>query len=167
MPAEPLFDYSQFDYDNPKYDLAEIRRINPQRYEMEQLTGVVHIDQERRGVVGFKEVTDQEFWVAGHMPDFPLMPGVVQCECGAQLAGFYARSTKLLGGAFIGFGGMSEVRFRRPIYPGCRLILMALVTKVRPNRLVHFNFQGFVDDKLMFSGAMTGVSINPDQRASQ
>ena len=67
-------------------------------------------------------MTDKEFWVRGHMPDFALMPGVVLCECAAQLGGFYARKYKVLGGGdFLGFGGMEEVRFRSPVFPGDRL----------------------------------------------
>ncbi|MEO1995327.1 MAG: beta-hydroxyacyl-ACP dehydratase, partial [Planctomycetaceae bacterium] len=61
------------------------------------------------------------------------------------------------------FGGMTEVRFRRPVFPGSRLVLMTGVTKVRPNRRVEFIFQGYVDQKLVFSGTMIGVPINRDQ----
>ena len=106
------------------YDAASIimgperlREMNPQRHEMEQLTGIVYVDRDQHVIVGFKDVTDQEFWVPGHMPGFPLMPGVILCECAAQLAGFYARKYDLLGGDYLGFGGMEEVRFRQPVYP--------------------------------------------------
>src|SRR6185295_10997740 len=104
-------------------DIEAIRAINPQRGAMEQLTAIVHIDREKHGVVGFKDVTDKEFWIQGHMPGFPLMPGVVMCECIAQIAGYYARKYQILGGEFVGFGGMDNVRFRSPVFPNSRLIL--------------------------------------------
>ena len=164
MPPPLIYNVEEFDFDNPLYDLNDIRRVNPQRHEMEQLTAVVDIDAEGRRALGYKDVTDEEFWVTGHMPGFPLMPGVILCECAAQLAAFYARKEKLLGGDYLGFGGMTDVRFRRPVFPGCRLILMTGVTKVRPNRRVEFDFQGLVDQRVVFGGTMIGVPINRDQK---
>ena len=163
MPPPPLFEYQQLDFDKPMFDLEEIRKVNPQRFEMEQLTAVVHADQENGCIVGYKDITDQEFWIAGHMPNFPLMPGIVLCECAAQLAGFYARKFDLLGGDFLGFGGMDSVRFRAPVLPNCRLILLCKILKVRPKRLAEFEFQGFVDEKMVFNGTMIGVPISRDE----
>ena len=166
MPPTQLYDLDSLSMD-PLFDLEAIRAVNPQRFEMEQLTAVVHVDEEGLGIVGYKDVTDEEFWVRGHMPDFPLMPGVVLCECAAQLAGFFARKFDLLGaGDFLGFGGMSDVKFRRPVYPGQRLVLMAKVTSVRPKRRAEFDFQGFVEGKMVFEGSMIGVPIDESQRPS-
>lgn len=164
MRPETLFDLTQLNlnFDKPLYDIHEIRKVNPQRHEMEQLTAVVHIDREVDGLIGFKDVTENEFWIQGHMPGFPLMPGVVMCECAAQLAGFYARKFELLPGDFLGFGGMNEVRFRLPVLPKQRLILMAKVVEIRAKRRAQFAFQGFVNDRLVFSGEMIGVPINRD-----
>jgi 3-hydroxyacyl-[acyl-carrier-protein] dehydratase len=167
MPPPTLYDVSQFDFNRPLFDIEGIRRVNPQRNQMEQLTGVVHVDRERHGVVGFKDVTENEFWVTGHMPGFPLMPGVVMCECIAQLAGFYARKYDILGGEFVGFGGMDEVRFRAPVFPNSRLILMAQCTKIRPKRRAYFQFQGLVGDRMVFSGSMIGVPISRDTKYSE
>ena len=164
---QPLCDYSQFNFDQPMFDLEEVRKVNPQRYEMEQLSGVVHVDTESWLIVGYKDVTQDEFWIRGHMPDYPLMPGIVLCECAAQLAGFLARKYKILGGDYLGFGGMNEVRFRAPVYPGCRLVLVAQLTKLRKNRLAEYSFQGFVEGKMVFSGDMIGVPIHRDPAAGE
>ncbi len=163
MPPPPLFEYQQLDFDQPMFDLEEIRKVNPQRFAMEQLTAVVHVDRDNECIVGYKDITDKEFWVAGHMPDFPLMPGIVLCECAAQLAGFYARKYDLLGGDFLGFGGMDTVRFRAPVLPHSRLVLICKILKVRPKRRAEFEFQGFVDEKMVFSGTMIGVPISRDE----
>lgn len=160
MPPQALYDVSKMDFDRPLYDLMAIRSVNPQRHEMEQLTAIVHVDREHHGAVGYKDVTDREFWVQGHMPGFPLMPGVILCEAAAQLAGFYARKFDILGGDYLGFGGMDEVRFRAPVFPGNRLILMARLVDLRPKRRAEFAFQGFVKDRMVFSGSMIGVPIN-------
>lgn len=162
MRPDPIFDLTQIelDFDNPLYDIDAIREVNPQRHEMEQLTAILHVDKEKLALVGFKDVSDDEFWVRGHMPDYPLMPGVIMCEAAAQLGGFYARKFKLMKGDYLGFGGMTDVRFRLPVLPGQRLILMAVVLSVRAGRRTEFGFQGYVDDRLVFSGCMIGVPIS-------
>lgn len=169
MRPEPLFDLSKLslNFDKPEYDIHEVRKVNPQRHEMEQLSGVVHIDHSIQGLIGFKDITNDEFWIQGHMPGFALMPGVVMCEAAAQLAGFYARKFELLAGDFLGFGGMSDVRFRLPVFPGQRLVLMAKVLEVRVRRRAEFAFQGYVGERMVFSGTMIGVPIHRDMKLDE
>ncbi|MFN5300007.1 MAG: 3-hydroxyacyl-ACP dehydratase FabZ family protein [Planctomycetaceae bacterium] len=166
MPPPHLLDYSQVDFSKPIYDIEAIRRVNPQRNQMEHLTAVVWEDTVNHAVIGYKDITDSEFWVPGHMPGFPLMPGVIMCEAAAQLAGFYAQRHKLLGGDFVGFGGMDEIRFRGPVFPNCRLILLAKMKELRANRRATFDFQGVVDGKIAFNGTMIGVPIHRSQGMS-
>src|SRR5579884_203884 len=123
MPPPALLDPSRIDCAHIEVDLEGIRRINPQRFEMEQLTAIVRIDREDHVIVGYKDVRGDEFWVRGHMPDYPLLPGVLMCEAAAQLCGYYCKTAGLLVGDFIGFGGLENVRFRAPVRPGDRLLL--------------------------------------------
>jgi 3-hydroxyacyl-[acyl-carrier-protein] dehydratase len=160
MPPKTLIDFSKFDFNKPMFNLQEIRKVNPQRDHMEQLSAVVHVNPETHSLVGYKDVTHDEFWCTGHMPGFPLMPGVILCECAAQLAGFYARKYNLLGGEFLGFGGMNDVRFRSPVFPGNRLIILVQLLEVRQKIRATFAFQGFVEDRMVFNGEMIGVPIN-------
>lgn len=162
MATAPLYDLSKLNFASPLFTQDDIRAINPQRFEMEQLTGIIHVDREQHLIVGYKQLTDEEFWIRGHMPDFALMPGVVQCEAAAQLGGFYARKYNLIGGDYLGFGGMDKVRFRKPVFPGARLDLVARVTRVMAKKLAQFEFQGWVGEELMFEGQMLGVTVNRD-----
>lgn len=162
MPAPPLYDLSAFDFANPLFGSEAIRAVNPQRFEMEQLTAVVHVDERGRGIVGYKDVAPDEWWCRGHMSGFPLMPGVLQCEAAAQLAGFFAKKYGLLGGSFVGFGGLDDVRFRAPVYPGSRLDLAARAVSVRAGRRAEFEFQGFVGGTMVLTGHMIGVGIDAD-----
>ncbi len=49
--------------------------------------------------LGTRTITDHEFWVRGHMPGMPLMPGVVMLEAVAQVCCYCCHKYKLLGDA--------------------------------------------------------------------
>jgi 3-hydroxyacyl-[acyl-carrier-protein] dehydratase len=166
MPPQYLYPLELANVEKPLFDLEDIRSINPQRYEMEQLTGILYVDRVEHGMIGYKDLTPNEFWVRGHMPDFPLLPGVMSCECAAQLGGFYVRKFDLLLGDFLGFGGMDEVRFRAPVFVGDRLIVMVKLTKLRPGRRAEFDFQCFVKEKMVVSGCLIGVPIDKNRPAT-
>jgi 3-hydroxyacyl-[acyl-carrier-protein] dehydratase len=154
-----LLDLSQLDFSKPIATIEDIRKVNPQRFEMEQLTAIVHIDQSVWSCVGYKDVTENEFWVRGHMPGLPLMPGVVMLECVAQLCSYVTQKHDLLGAAMVGFGGLEDVRFPGPVLPGDRLILMCLLDKVRRGRMIVCRFQGAVKDRVVVEGVLKGIPI--------
>src|SRR4051794_23250952 len=109
MPPELNYDLAAIDFKNVLADREAIRRVNPQRFEMEQLDAVVHLDTVGDIIVGYKDVRGDEFWVRGHMPDYPLLPGVLICEAAAQLSSFFTITKGITFGDFIGFGGMENV----------------------------------------------------------
>ena len=159
MPPGALFDASQLDFGHVVADQEAIRKSNPQRFEMEQLTAIVHLDRDQHVVVGYKDVGADEFWVRGHMPGYPLFPGVLMCEAAAQLCSYYCHTAGLLQGDFIGFGGMENVRFRGVVKPGDRLVLAAKAAKLHRRQTV-FNVQGFVGPVMVFNGDIIGVPMS-------
>lgn len=159
---ELLIDPALLDYDQVVADVEEIRRYNPQRFEMEQLTAVIYEDLEEYACAGYKDIGRDEFWVRGHMPDMPLMPGVIVLEAAAQLCSFFSQKHDLLGAAMIGFGGLENVRFRAPIIPGDRLLLICKMTKVRPGRMIVCRFQAIVGETLAVDGMLKGIPIPVD-----
>ncbi|MFP6621819.1 MAG: 3-hydroxyacyl-ACP dehydratase FabZ family protein [Pirellulaceae bacterium] len=161
-PKDLLIDPALLDYDQVVADLDEIRRYNPQRFEMEQLTAVIYEDLEEYACAGYKDIGRDEFWVRGHMPDMPLMPGVIVLEAAAQLCSFFSQKHDLLGAAVIGFGGLENVRFRAPIIPGDRLLLICKMTKVRPGRMIVCRFQAVVGETLVVDGTLKGIPIPVD-----
>lgn len=164
MPPKFLLDPS----DIPSEVIADrdaILRANPQRHEMMQLTAITLIDAKRGLSAGYKDVTDQEFWVRGHMPDYPLMPGVIMCEAAAQLISFFCRRTGILDKGFVGFAGMDEVRFRGVVRPGHRLWLVAKTDKpVVPSKRMPFDIQGMVDGMLVVSARFLGVAMEKSDK---
>ena len=164
---ELLWDLSKVDFDNPMADIEQIRRINPQRYAMEQLTAIAYESMEERVCIGFKDLTHDEFWVSGHMPNMPLMPGVMMLEAAAQVCAYFAQHNDALGAKMIGFGGLERVRFRDPVIPGDRLILICKMVRVRRNRIIVSEFQGVVGDSIVVEGCLKGIPIPVDMLAEQ
>ena len=156
---EFLVDLSTIDFSQPIADLEAIRALNPQRFEMEQITAIVHEDMDRLLCVGYKDITRDEFWVRGHMPGMPLMPGVVMLESIAQTCSYFAQRHDLLGADMVGFGGLEDVRFRDPVLPGDRFITICQQIKVRRGRMIVCRFQGIVGGKLAVDGTLKGIPI--------
>src|SRR5262245_22827321 len=156
MPPEALFDVSTVDCNRIVADKEAIRKINPQRFEMEQLDAIVYLDRTRHLIVGYKDVRSDEVWVRGHMRGFPLMPGVMIGAAAAQLTSYYWKSSGAIEGDFIAFGGMDEVRFRGPVHIGDRLVLVGKSQKYH-RRKVEMQAQGYVGATMVFQGLMIGV----------
>ncbi|RIK83740.1 MAG: beta-hydroxyacyl-ACP dehydratase [Planctomycetota bacterium] len=164
---ELILDPTTLDLSRVLCDIDEIRRYNPQRYEMEQLTAIVYEDAPSMTCAGYKDITHDEFWVRGHMPNMPLMPGVIMCEAAAQLASFFSLKYDLLGAAVVGFGGMEEVRFREPVIPGDRLLIVVRGVRVRRGRMIVCDFQGFVRDTMVVEGVIKGVPLPANPGATE
>src|SRR4051812_42265941 len=131
MPPPLILDPATLDLSSVVADRAAIRAVNPQRFEMEQVDAIVHIDTDLRIAVGYKDVRDDEFWCRGHMPGMPLLPGVLMCEAAAQLCSYYIMTQGLMGeGNIVGFGGLENVRFRAAVRPGDRLVMVAQGAKL-------------------------------------
>ncbi len=161
-----LVDLSTIDLNRVVADIEEIRRYNPQRYEMEQLTAIVYENADDCTCVGYKDITDQEFWVRGHVPFLALMPGVIMLESAAQLCSYFAQKHDLLGAKMIGFGGLEDVRFRDPVLPGERFYVMCKLLKVRRGRILISQFQGMVRGNIAVEGVIKGVPIPVDALTS-
>jgi 3-hydroxyacyl-[acyl-carrier-protein] dehydratase len=164
MPPPLILDPSTVDTSQIVADQEGIRRLNPQRYEMEHLSAIVRIDPEQHVIIGYKDVRSDEFWVRGHMPNYPILPGVLICEAAAQLCSYYVGTMHLLQTDFLGFGGMENVRFRSPVKPGDRLVLIGKGTRVNRRQTV-FNVQGFVGSTMVFHGDIIGVPLQRQDEA--
>jgi 3-hydroxyacyl-[acyl-carrier-protein] dehydratase len=158
---ELIIDPSEYDLNHVIADIEEIRRHNPQRYEMEQLTAIVFEDPVRNICVGYKDITPNEFWARGHMPGMPIMPGVIMCEAAAQMASYYTHKYTLLKDAVVGFGGLEDVRFRGVVRPGERFVIAAQLLKIR-RMLMTCKFQCFVEDNRVCEGIIKGIPLPDD-----
>ncbi len=160
MPATDLIvDPAELDLTRVVAEIDEIRRWIPQRDAMEQLTAIVYDDLEQHICVGYRDLSENEFWISGHMPGFPLMPGVIMCEAAAQVLSYHVQRNNLSGVDVVGFGGIDNVKFRGVVRPGDRLVIAIQVTKFRRGRMVVCRFQEFVDASLVCEGKVTGIAL--------
>jgi 3-hydroxyacyl-[acyl-carrier-protein] dehydratase len=158
MPPPLLFDLSQIDLTKePLFYKEAICKVNPQRFEMQQLDGILWYDKEKLLILGYKDVTKDEFWVRGHIPGRPLMPGVIMVEAAAQLSSFFVKEIYGLEG-FIGFAGIDGAKFRSIIEPGKRLYLLGHLTKFK-RRKYTCSVQGVVDGTMVFEAVVSGLIV--------
>ena len=158
MPPPLLFDLSQIDLTkDPVFDKEAICKVNPQRFEMQQLDGILWYDKDKLLILGYKDVTEHDFWVRGHIPGRPLMPGVIMVEAAAQLSSFIVKQIYGLEG-FIGFAGIDDTKFRNIIEPGKRLYLLGHLTKFK-RRKYTCCVQGVVDGTMVFETVVSGLVI--------
>ena len=158
MPATELVDLATVDLAKVAFDLAAVEEKIPQRFEMGFLDRVHLLDRDRGLAVGSRDIRADEFWVRGHIPGRPILPGVLSVEALAQLCTFYFKSVYAEDRRFFGFGGVDGVKFRGTIAPGDRLVTVSKVTDIRPRRAV-FDCRGYVAGKPVVEAIITGMPV--------
>ena len=145
------------DFDNPVADRDGIMKVNPHRFEMLLLDGVIYASGDTSA--GYLDIRDDAFWIRGHFPDRPIMPGVLICESAAQLMSYFALTHDLVDSGIVGLGGFDNVRVRGQVVPGDRLILMFRTVRVRRNQMFTADFQGWVNQTMVVDGSVRGVAL--------
>ena len=157
MAPSLLFDISQIDMAKVQMDGPAIEQVNPHRGIMRQLDAVVCVDLTTLQAVAYKDVSQDEFWVPGHIPGRPLLPGVLIIEAAAQLASIM--TLQYFGDLnFLGFVACDAVKFRGQVCPGDRLILLGQGRQIKRRRSI-CDVQGLVKNNLVFEATITGMPI--------
>ena len=108
----------------------EIEKIIPHREPFLLLDEVVVLEPGVR-VVARKRVRDDEWYLAGHFPGRPIMPGVLMVEALAQAGAVAVLSEPENQGKLALFAGIDDLRFKRIVVPGDELELTCELEKVR------------------------------------
>lgn len=155
MASALFFDINDIDTQQITFTKDDIEAVNPQRGDMQHLDGITWVNDEISLGLGYKDVTDDEFWVEGHIPGRPLLPGVIMIEAAAQLSAFLMNK-RVPNIGFVGFVGCENVKFRGQVAPGQRLWLLGREKKFGKRRFI-CDVQGVVDGNLVFEARVTGM----------
>jgi 3-hydroxyacyl-[acyl-carrier-protein] dehydratase len=156
MPQEPLFDPARYDVNKPLFDKEAIRKFNQQRFEMEQLDGVLFHDEEKQMIGGFLRLPSDAWWSRGHFPGHPILPGVLALEGAGQLCSIYFHQVQK--GHRMGLAKVEVARFYQMMEPPGILYLAGKLVHQR-SRFAQFEVQGFQDGVVTFEALFTGASI--------
>ena len=107
-----------------------------------------------KSATGLKNITMNEPQFLGHFPDNPIMPGVLLLEAMAQVGGIALLYEEQYRGMVPLFGGMDNIKFKKPVVPGDRLITKAEITKIH-GLFGRLHTDGFVDDVLVAQADFT------------
>ena len=133
--------------------ITEIHQLLPHRYPFALVDRILELVPGERAV-GLKNVTFNEPYFPGHIPNRPLMPGVLMVEAMAQVGGVILMQIPGMKGKFFAFAGIDKVRFRRPVVPGDRLIMTVELLSLKRNRVAKMQGKGEVDGQLAVQGEM-------------
>ncbi len=109
-------------------DIKEIMNIIPHR---QPFLLVDRIEEFEPGVraIGYKNVSYNEPYFAGHFPEEPVMPGVLQIEALAQVGAIAILSMEENKGKTAYFGGINSAKFKQKVVPGDKLRLECQIVK--------------------------------------
>ncbi len=110
-------------------DIGQIMKILPHRYPFLMIDKITSIDGNR--ITGVKNVCANEPYFQGHFPNHPIMPGVLQLEAIAQVAGILMLRQAENFGKLAYFMSAENVKWRRPVRPGDTLTISVDLLKAR------------------------------------
>lgn len=134
-------------------DRAGIEAILPHREPFLLLDEVTEIEPGAR-VVARKRVREDEWYLAGHFPGNPIMPGVLMVEAMAQCGAVAVLSEEANRGKLALFAGIDDVRFKRIVRPGDELELVCELERMR-GPVGKGKARATVDGELAVRGTLT------------
>jgi beta-hydroxyacyl-ACP dehydratase FabZ len=106
-------------------------RILPHRYPFLLVDRILEFEEKKR-VVGIKNVTFNEPFFQGHFPGHPVMPGVLIVEAMAQVGGVLLMGAiSDLESRVVYIMSLDNVKFRKPVRPGDQLRFEIEMVQVR------------------------------------
>ena len=113
------------------YTIEDIMKVLPHRYPFLLVDRILEIEEKKR-IVGLKNVTINEPFFQGHFPGHPIMPGVLIIEAMAQVGGMLLMgSVEDPESKVVYFMSLDNVKFRRPVKPGDQIRFELEIVQLR------------------------------------
>jgi 3-hydroxyacyl-[acyl-carrier-protein] dehydratase len=138
---------------------AEIEAILPHREPFLLIDEVLTLEPGAR-VVARKRVRHDEWYLAGHFPGNPIMPGVLMVEALAQAGAIAVLSEDAYRGKLVLFAGIDDLRFKRIVRPGDELELTCELERMR-GPVGRGKARASVEGELAVRGTLTFAVADP------
>lgn len=135
----------------------DIEKLLPHRDNMLLIDTVELIDDV---AYGKKKITGEEWFLKGHFPNKPVVPGVILCEILGQSACVLFKDMDE--GTIPMFTGLNKVRFKQPVVPGDTFETEVKITKSK-SVFYWAEGKGFVNGKLAVSGEFSFALVKNDE----
>ncbi len=137
----------------PILNVQQIFQYLPHRYPFLLVDRVVEYE-ERKRIIGLKNVTINEPFFAGHFPGHPIMPGVLIIEAMAQVGGLLLMDAiENPEDKIVYFMALDNVKWRRPVTPGDQIRFEVEVLQIR-GRTAKMKGVGTVDGQVVAEAEM-------------
>ena len=144
-----------------KLNKKEIADLLPHREPMLLINELYNI-KKLTSATAVVNVRKNSFFVQGHFPDNPVMPGVLIVESFGQAAAALTAcglDKSTYENKLVFLMGVEKARFRNPVIPDCKLILK--IQAVRSHgRVWKYKGDAFVDDKKMAEAVWSATIVD-------
>ena len=144
-----------------KLNKEQIRNLLPHREPMLLIDELYNI-RKLFSATAMVNVKKNSFFVQGHFPENPVMPGVLIVESFGQAAAAltaYGLDKSTYENKLVFLMGVEKARFRNPVIPDCKLILQ--IEAIRSHGKVwKYKGEAFVDDKKMADAIWSATIVD-------
>ena len=139
----------------------EIEKLLPHREPMLLIDQLLDI-KKLQSATGLVKVRKDSFFVDGHFPDQPVMPGVLIVEAFGQTAAAltaHGLEKSVYENKLVFLMGIEKARFRNPVIPDCKLMLNVEAIRTH-GRVWRYKGQAFVNEKLMADAIWSATIVD-------
>ena len=139
----------------------EIKKLLPHREPMLLIDELINI-KKLTSATGILNVSKESFFVQGHFPEAPVMPGVLIVEAFGQTAAAltaHGIDKSTYENKLVFLMGVEKARFRNPVIPDCKLLLK--IEAIRSHgRVWKYKGEAFVDNKKMADAIWSATIVD-------